>query len=309
MIYITGRTDYRIKYDTALTLGKFDGIHRGHQKLLSQIREKAPEMKTVVFTFDINPSIAVSGTPGTILTTNEERKAVVERFGIDYLYECPFTEEIRSMEASDFVRKIVGDLNVRYIAVGTDFGFGHNRSGDYHLLQKMAGELGYHVDVVDKEMYGEREISSTYIREVISAGDMITAGRLLGYPYTVKGRVGYGRQLGRTIGIPTTNIIPIKAKLLPPNGVYVSKVILGDEVYDGVTNIGVKPTVGDENEKGAETFIFDFDRDVYGQDISIELYYYIREEMRFDSIASLKSQMEKDITFTRNFTFDNNEIK
>ena len=301
MEYITGRTDFKIQYNTALTLGKFDGIHKGHQKLLSKVRAFAPFMKSVVFTFDVNPAIAVSKGEGTILTTNEERKAVVERFGIDYLYECPFTDEIRNMEAADFVRKIVEDLNVRYIAVGTDFGFGHNRQGDYRLLQNMSGQLGFKVEVVDKERYEGREISSTYIREVIAVGDMETAEKLLGYPYTVKGVVGYGRQLGRTIGIPTTNIIPVKDKLLPPNGVYVSKVHIEGETHMGVTNIGVKPTVGDENEKGAETFIFDFDKDVYGKNITIELHKFIRPEMRFDSIGDLKEQMEKDIEFVRKY--------
>ena len=301
MEYITGRTDYKIEYNTALTLGKFDGIHKGHQKLLSRVRSLGPLMKSVVFTFDVNPALAVSRKEGTILTTNEERKAVVERFGIDYLYECPFTEEIRNMEASDFVRKIVSDLNVRFIAVGSDFGFGHNREGDYRLLQNMSGQLGYKVEVVDKERYLGREISSTYIREVIGQGDMETAEKLLGYPYTVKGVVGHGRQLGRTIGIPTTNVIPIKEKLLPPNGVYVSKVTVGGETHMGVTNIGVKPTVGDENEKGAETFIFDFDKDVYGKNITIELHKFIRPEMRFESLEKLKEQMEKDIEFVRNY--------
>lgn len=301
MEYITGRTDFKIQYNTALTLGKFDGIHKGHQKLLSKVRAFAPFMKSVVFTFDVNPTIAVSKGEGTILTTNEERKAVVERFGIDYLYECPFTDEIRNMEAADFVRKIVEDLNVRYIAVGTDFGFGHNRQGDYRLLQNMSGQLGFKVEVVDKERYEGREISSTYIREVIAVGDMETAEKLLGYPYTVKGVVGYGRQLGRTIGIPTTNIIPIKDKLLPPNGVYASKVHIEGETHMGVTNIGVKPTVGDENEKGAETFIFDFDKDVYGKNITIELHKFIRPEKRFDSIGDLKEQMEKDIEFVRKY--------
>lgn len=301
MEYITGRTDFKIQYNTALTLGKFDGIHKGHQKLLSKVRAFAPFTKSVVFTFDVNPTIAVSKGEGTILTTNEERKAVVERFGIDYLYECPFTDEIRNMEAADFVRKIVEDLNVRYIAVGTDFGFGHNRQGDYRLLQNMSGQLGFKVEVVDKERYEGREISSTYIREVIAVGDMETAEKLLGYPYTVKGVVGYGRQLGRTIGIPTTNIIPVKDKLLPPNGVYVSKVHIEGETHMGVTNIGVKPTVGDENEKGAETFIFDFDKDVYGKNITIELHKFIRPEKRFDSIGDLKEQMEKDIEFVRKY--------
>ena len=205
------------------------------------------------------------------------------------------------MEASDFVRKIVSDLNVRFIAVGSDFGFGHNREGDFRLLQNMSGQLGYKVEVVDKERYLGREISSTYIREVIGKGDMETAEKLLGYPYTVKGVVGYGRQLGRTIGIPTTNVIPIKEKLLPPNGVYVSKVHIEGETHMGVTNIGVKPTVGDENEKGAETFIFDFDKDVYGKNITIELHKFIRPEMKFESLEKLKEQMEKDIEFVRNY--------
>ncbi len=304
MIYITDKTDFKIADECALTLGKFDGIHRGHQKLLSKVREHSPKMKTVVFTFDMNPTYIVKGITGTLLNTNEERRSVVERFGIDYLYECPFTDEIRNMEADDFVRKIVSDLNVKYIAVGRDFGFGHNRKGDCKLLEKMAPELGYELEVVEKETYEGREISSTYVREVIAEGDMVTAAKLLGYPYAVMGTVGYGRQLGRTMGIPTTNVLPIKTKLLPPNGVYASKVKIEGETHMGVTNIGVKPTVGNENEKGAETFIFDFHEDVYGKDITVELYYFIRQEMKFASLTELKAQMERDIAFTRDYQFD-----
>lgn len=304
MIYVTDNTDYKIEYKTAITIGKFDGIHKGHQKLISKIKEKSPEMKTVLYTFDMNPASKVSEKPESLITTKEERLSVVKSFGIDYLYECPFVDEIRNLEASDFVRKIVNDLNVKYIAIGKDFKFGHNRLGDYKLLVELSAELGYEIDVIEKEMYNGREISSTYVREMISAGDMETVNKLLGYPYAIAGIVGTGRQLGRTIGIPTTNIIPIKAKLLPPNGVYVSKIKIGNSTHIGVTNIGVKPTVGDQNEKGAETFIFDFDQNVYGEYIVVELYYHVREEMKFDSIEHLKEQMEKDIAFTREYKFD-----
>lgn len=304
MIYVTDTTDYTIEYKTAITIGKFDGIHKGHQKLISKIKEKSPEMKTVLYTFDMNPASKVSDVPESLITTKDERLRVVKSMGIDYLYECPFTEEIRNLSAADFVRKVVKDLNVSYIAIGKDFKFGHNRLGDYRLLQELSTELGYEIDVIDKEMYHDREISSTYVREMITEGDMETANELLGYPYTIAGVVGTGRQLGRTIGIPTTNIIPIKSKLLPPNGVYVSKIRIGNSVHLGVTNIGVKPTVGDENEKGAETFIFDFNQNVYGEYIFVELYYHVRQEMKFDSIESLKEQMEKDIQFTREYKFD-----
>ena len=301
MIYVTGRTDFTIEERTAITLGKFDGIHRGHQELLKRIKEKSPGLSTLVLTFDMSPAAFVKHEKESLITTNDERRHVVEAFGIDYLYEMSFTDQVMNLEAADFVRKVVKDLNVAYIAVGKDFRFGHKRAGDYKLLIDMAEECGYEIEIIDKLMYRAREISSTYVREMIANGDIETANSLLGYPFSVIGTVGYGRQLGRTIGIPTANVIPLDTKLLPPNGVYVSKVRIGDRTYGGVTNIGVKPTVGDKNEKGAETYIFDFNQNIYGQEITLELYYYVRPEKKFEFIDDLKYQMELDIQFAKNY--------
>lgn len=301
MIYVTGRTDFKIEEKTAITLGKFDGIHKGHQVLIQKILSKKNVMKTVVFTFDMNPNAAISRINETLITTNEERRQVVEALGVDYLYECSFTDEIRNCEARDFVRKICKELNIGYIAVGKDFKFGHNRAGDYRLLEEMSRECGYEIDIINKEQYQGRDISSTYVREKIAEGDLDTVNKLLGYTFSISGKVSHGRKLGRTIGIPTTNLIPEASKLLPPNGVYVSKAIVDGIVYKGVTNIGVKPTVSGDNIRTVETHIFDFDQDVYSKYIKIELYHFLRSEKKFSSVDELKKQMESDIICTKSY--------
>ena len=224
-----------------------------------------------------------------------------EKSGIDYLIECPFVPQVMTMEADAFVRWIVKSLNVKCIIVGDDFRFGHNRAGDHRMLSAMAGELGYELIVVDKIKDGARDISSTYIREEIAAGHIKKANELLGYPFFIKGRVVHGRALGRTIGIPTVNLSVPHDKLLPPKGVYMSRVLVRDNWYLGVTNIGCKPTIEGKNPIGAETYIIDFGQDVYGQDIMVELHKFVRPEMKFDSIEALKSQMSADINFTINY--------
>lgn len=295
MEYITNNTDYKINSATAVSLGKFDGLHMGHRKLIHNlIKSKKIGYKAVVYTFDMNPFYVVKQKNEQLITTNYERKILLEELNVDYLIECPFTGEIMNMEPEDFIRKIVNELSIKYITVGTDFRFGHDRRGDYKLLMSMSKELGYEIELIDKVMCDKREISSTFIRECIAKGDMPSVTRLLGYPYTIIGEVIHGKQLGRTIGLPTTNIAADDNKLFPPNGVYVSVVTIDNKRYGSVTNIGVKPTVGDRNQKGAETFIFDFDENVYGKEIRVELFKHTRQEMRFETVDELKNQMEKD---------------
>lgn len=300
MEYISKTLDFHVDEPSVISFGKFDGLHRGHEFLMEKQIEQSNlhGYKRIIFTFDIPPKSEVLGIESKVIITNDEKEYVFEESGVDYLIECPFVPEVMNMEADVFVRWIVKNLNVKCIVVGDDFHFGHNRVGDHHLLAQMADEMGYELIVVDKIKDGERDISSTYIREEIAAGHIRKANELLGYPFFIKGKVVHGRQLGRTIGIPTVNLTVPQEKLLPPNGVYMTKVLVKDNWYLGVTNIGCKPTISGKNPIGAETYIIDFSQDVYGQDIMVELHEFIRPEMKFDSIEELKSRMSADINRT-----------
>lgn len=300
MIYLRGTTKFQIEEPTVMTFGKFDGIHRGHKMLLDTLLEKKQDMyKAVVFTFDIPPRKEVSGDGGEVLTTNEEKLHIFENMGIDYVVECPFTPEIRNMEAVDFIRMMVNKLHVKYMVVGTDFHFGHNRAGDYKLLMEYAEEFGYEVQVVEKMKDGDRDISSTYVREEIKAGNIEKANELLGVPYFIQGIVEHGNEIGRTIGFPTINLLPEEEKLLPPFGVYVTKVFIGGEEYCGITNVGRKPTIEGNNPVGVETHVLDFADDVYDRTVEVEFLHWIRQETKFQSIEELKKQLQQDIRIAK----------
>lgn len=221
MEYIKGRLDFHVAEPTVLSIGKFDGLHRGHELLMDYVFQKKKEgMKAVIFTFDVPPKKSLEQDAARVLTTNEEKMHLFEQIGIDYLIECPFTEEIMHMPAEEFLKKIVEQLSIRCIVAGTDCSFGYQRRGDYRMLQKYAPEYHYEAQIVDKMQYEGRDISSTFIREEIAAGNMEKAELLLGYAYFVQGTVVHGNQIGRTIGIPTINLLPPQEKLLPPFGVY-----------------------------------------------------------------------------------------
>lgn len=299
MKYIRNTVDFQIEEDTVISLGKFDGIHRGHELLMERLAEKKREgLKAAIFTFDIPPRRNVQHVEAKVLTTNEEKMHIFEEMGIDYLIECPFTEEVMHMEPEDFIRMLVERLHVKCIVAGEDFRFGHNRRGDYRMLQEYAGKLGYEALILKKMKEDARDISSTFVREEIAAGNIEKANHLLGYRYFVKGMVRHGNQIGRTIGIPTINLIPPEEKLLPPFGVYVSEVVIGEERYQGVTNVGCKPTIEGNNPVGVETYLLDFHENVYDRIVTVEFISKIRAEHKFENIEALKEQMENDIAYT-----------
>ncbi len=287
--------------ETAITLGKFDGIHCGHQKLMKKIlKQKEKGLQALVFTFGKMPGTVFLGTKGQTILTEAEREVKLRELKIDYLIECPFTEEIRQMEPEKFIEEIlVNRLHVRYIAVGPDFRFGYQRKGDVPLLEKLGDFYGYTVEVVEKEQLEGRAISSTRVREALCRGEMETVSKLLGYPYFVSGIVIHGHQIGRTLGIPTTNILPDEEKMLPPNGVYLTRSIFGGRKCYGITNIGVKPTVSGEEKKGIETNLFDFDEDLYDREMVVEFYAFRRQEQKFDSLDALKNQLNLDICWAK----------
>ena len=298
MKIIKDTLDFSISEISAVTLGKFDGIHKGHQKLMRMILEKRKQgLKSVVFTFGQMPGTVLCGKGRTILTGAERRKHL-EGLGIDYMVECPFVPEIIQMEPEAFVEKIlVGQLHAKYIAVGPDFRFGHNRKGSVKLLKQLASVFGYEVEVFEKECLEDKVISSTYVRYMLQNGEMETVEKLLGYPYYVSGTVVHGHAIGRKLGIPTLNLIPDDEKMLPPNGVYLTKTVFGQEEHYGITNVGVKPTISGEELKGIETHLFDYEGDLYGREVTVVFYAFERPERRFESLEDLKKQLTEDVVW------------
>lgn len=303
MEYISKTLDFHVDEPSVITMGKFDGLHRGHETLIDIIKEKNIEcgLKSIVFTFDIPPKASVSGVESKVLTTNEEKRYIFEDAGIDYLIECPFTKDIMCMDPKAFVKWIVKSLNVKCFVVGNDFHFGYKRAGDYLLLQALSQELNYEVIVLDKLKEDNRDISSTFIREEIANGNIKKANHLLGYSYFVKSKVVHGNKIGRTIGIPTVNLILPEDKLLPPFGVYVTRILVKDREYLGVTNVGRKPTIEGNNPIGVETYIIDFCQEIYDEVVTVMFIDFIRPEQKFESIDALRVQMSADIIKATNY--------
>lgn len=199
MKYLKNTTEFYIEEPTVLSLGKFDGIHRGHELLMEHLASKKEAgLAAVIFTFNIPPRKSVEQVEAKVLTTNEEKMHIFEQIGIDYLVECPFTREIMCMEPEDFIAKIVHQLHVKCFVVGSDFHFGHNRRGDYHMLKDLSDKYGYEVLVINKMQEDKRDISSTFVREEIAKGNIEKANHLLGYHYFVTGEILHGRHLGST---------------------------------------------------------------------------------------------------------------
>ncbi|MDD2958226.1 MAG: bifunctional riboflavin kinase/FAD synthetase [Lachnospiraceae bacterium] len=294
MEYFHGRTDFYREGPTAVTMGKFDGVHLGHQKLIRHIKKLENDViHSVVFALKVNKE--------ELLLTEEEQKRIIEQLGVSCLIDCPFLPEISSMEPERFVSEILVDrLHAAYITVGKDFRFGYQKKGDALFLKQLQEKYGFQVDILEKEQFGDRDISSTYIRECLTGADMETAAKLLGRPYQVSGEVLHGRKIGRTLGMPTVNLIPPAEKLLPPNGVYATRTWIDQVSYPGITNIGYKPTVG-EKFKGVETYLFDLDQDLYGKHIVTEFYRFERPEQKFSSLEALKEQMHRDISFGKEY--------
>lgn len=296
MHIIANTTEFQLDRPGAVAIGKFDGIHLGHQKLIQKIIEqKEKGYLATVFTFDTSAA-AFFGGEEKELTTRAEKRTIFEKMGVDVLIEFPLNRETAATEPVEFVQRyLVRQMQAAYICAGTDLSFGRKGAGNYELLQRYAETYGYQVELIDKVRIDGEEVSSTRVRKAVRSGQMEAVTRMLGTPYSISGCVEHGRRLGRTIGMPTANLLPEQDKLLPPNGVYHSRVLMGDNVYRGITNIGCKPTVSNEHIMGAETYLYDFDGDIYGKDITVQLLAFRRPEMKFDGVDSLKAQMQKDI--------------
>lgn len=296
MKLIQGTMKFRLDRDSAVAIGKFDGVHLGHQKLLKQILDwKKEGLQAVIFTFDPPPAVFFEQTTKKELTTQVEKRKMFEQMGIDVLIEFPLNRNTAATKPINFIEQILVDkIRAKRIAAGTDLSFGYRGAGNCELLQRKAEQYGYQVKIIDKVCLNGKEISSTYVREEVEKGEMELVTSLLGSPYTVHGIVQHGQQLGRTIDMPTVNLLPIADKLLPPKGVYFSYLYLRGRKLQGVTNIGCRPTVNSNDVISVETYVYDFDEDIYGEDIAVELLHYRRPEMKFTNVDALKKQMQQD---------------
>ena len=324
--------DYTSEKHTAISIGKFDGLHKGHQLLINKINEySSPETDRVILAFDIGDKV--------LLTTEEQREFLKDK--IDVLITCPLTDRIKEMSPEKFVEEIlVNRLKVKCLVIGMDFRFGHERKGDLDLLKELSKVHGFQICIVNQVRYDGEVISSTTIKGEIEKGNVNRANNLLGYEYVISGIVIHGKRLARTLGFPTLNIYPNVRKVIPKFGVYRCKLEIGPSVesacssipkqtngkrrvnqlmdekeksgycgcqeeksgnsgdwkeYNGLCNIGLKPTVTDEAKITVEVHLFDFEEEAYEKMVRIKLLDFIREEQKFNSTKELKEQIKKDV--------------
>lgn len=298
MQIITGTREFQIDVPTVVTIGKFDGRHKGHQKLLHEMMKFREQngYRLAVFTFDMAPSGVVTGKAATVITTNQERRNNMEKIGVDYLVEYPFDQETARTSPETFIAKIlVGKMGMKAIVAGPDCKFGYKGAGNAELLRSMSEQYGYQTVIIEKEQDDQRDISSTYVREELDLGHIEKVNELLGEPYAIHGVVVHGNHIGGSVlGFPTANIQPPPEKHLPLFGVYVSRVLVGDRYYGGVSNIGRKPTIEGEYPVGVETFIMGLEENLYGKNIEIQLLAFIRPEQKFVSLDELRERINRD---------------
>ncbi|MEY4098680.1 MAG: hypothetical protein RL170_1524 [Bacteroidota bacterium] len=288
--------------NAVITTGAFDGVHIGHQEIISRMKQIALDIKgeTVIVTFHPHPRKVISSIPGEIkqLTSLEERISLLEQSDIDHLVVVNFDYAFSNLTADEYVKSFLFDhFHPHTILVGYDHRFGKGRNGNFELLQKFGTDLGFKVEQIHEKIMGDEIVSSTHIRNYILEQKIEKANALLGYPYLFDGFVVRGNQIGRTIGYPTANLhINNEEKIIPSNGVYAVKVkgkCLGNTIYNGMMNIGIRPTV-DGQKKVIEVHILDFDQDIYEQNLTVMVYEYIRGEVKFDGLEALKAQLAKD---------------
>ena len=316
MQIISGTIDFKIQEPTAVVLGKFDGVHVGHQLLLDKLMEqKKKGLKTVVFTFDKSPAglFIQDGVAFRELCTLEEKRVIFEAAGVDVVIEFPMNLETAAIPANEFITEILQkDLKCKILIAGEDVSFGYRGLGDKDMLLGYSESCGYQVEIVDKlktdvffpeDERGE-EVGSTGIRKDINAGKVARAIKLMGRPFSVKGEVVHGRKLaGSSLDMPTANIKWPDCKVLPAFGVYFTEVLVQNKKYHGVTNVGQKPTVTGDNgsEVLAETYLYDFTGDLYGEEITVKFYEFVRPEKKFDGLEVLKAQLKQDLQAGRDY--------
>lgn len=288
-----------------LTIGNFDGVHHGHQMLLSHLAAKSKELRvpSLLMTFEPQPREYFRGASVPArLTRFREKMVLLQRTALDRVLCLPFNEQLAALPAEAVIDEVIrAGLGARYVVVGDDFHFGRGATGNYAMLKQAGDTHGFGVSHMGTLTFEHDRVSSTRIRQVLAAGDFGLANRLLGHPYFIMGRVVYGRQLGRQLGVPTANI-RLQRYRAALEGVYAVTVLCrgDDREYQGVANIGVRPTV-DGREPLLEVHLFDFDGDLYGRLLSVTFRSFLREERTFDGLPALEAQISRDMDEARTY--------
>lgn len=288
---------------SVITIGTFDGVHRGHLAVIEELRTRAAELgaESVLITFEPHPLALLrpDAAPGR-LTTLEEKKALLARAGIDHVVVLPFTREIAQLTAREFVEEVLIErLNLRHLVIGHDHRLGRDRAGDINELRSLGRELGFDTDVVAPMTIGDEPVSSSRIRKALARGDVEAAARGLGRPYAITGEVVRGDGRGRDLGFPTANLeIDDPDKILPLEGIYAARATIGEEVHDGVVHLGPRPTFPGASST-IELHLFDFDRELYGERVTIAFCGHIRGIRGFSTVEALIDAMTDDCTAAR----------
>ena len=285
--------------ESVVTIGKFDGLHKGHDALIEKAVNSSKKIhtKSIVFTFENNPANYFKNNSIKNIIYDKYKMKKLESLGIDMVINIPFDEEMTKISADDFAKKILKEkLGAKKVIIGYDFTFARNKEGDAKLLKILGDKYGFDVEIVSPIKINNIRVSSTYIRKLLYDGNIKLVKEYLGHNYFLEGKVIKCKQLGRTIGFPTANIKIDKDMLIPKGGIYATKVYIDKEIYFGATNIGYNPTVNGK-DLSIETNILDFNKDIYGKNIKVEFLERIRDEKKFNSLEELKSQLEKDTTF------------
>ncbi|MCE2405431.1 MAG: bifunctional riboflavin kinase/FAD synthetase [Dehalococcoidia bacterium] len=289
------------KGPTALTIGTFDGVHLGHQDLLSRLKALASDrgLHTAVLTFRRHPRLAL--TPGIELryiTTLEERLGLLRDSGIDLVAVVDFTRDVALLKAGEFLEMLCRRLNTKGLVVGPDFALGNNREGDIPTLRRLGGEMGFWVEPVEPVVMDKTVIRSSVIRSLLVQGEVEGAGAMLGRTYGVTGPVVEGDRRGRTLGFPTANLSLDGDLVLPMDGIYATWAVVDGRRYGSATNVGVRPTFGGST-RVVETYLLDFDGDLYGKQLTLKFVRRLRDELDFPDVGSLVEQMEQDVDDAR----------
>lgn len=311
MEIINSLDNINIRHKTAVALGNFDGIHIGHREIFRNALDAAKEqgLKSLCFTFSNHPFNFIlrrnDSDPDAVklICTEEEKIELIEDMGFDILVNVPFDEHIMTMHAHDFFEDIVRDkLNAGFVSVGFNYTYGARATGRPDTLRRECEAAGIGVEIHDAVIVDGEVVSSTLIREMIATGNMEMTAKLLGRPYSFTGTVKHGKRLGSSMGIPTINIPAPDRQMLPPNGVYFSRIHINGILYNSVSNIGLNPTVNDDaRRKTIETNIFDYDDDAYGKDVTVYFDHFSRGERKFRNKEELFAQISRDCENARNY--------
>ncbi len=294
-----------VLYNTVLTIGTYDGVHFGHQQIIRRLKDIAHEIdgETVLLTFDPHPRLILHPDDEKLklISTIDEKEELLAAFGLDHLVIAEFSKAFASMDAREYVEKIlIANFHPKKIVIGYDHRFGKNRLGDIHLLRSLADTYHFEVEEIPAQTIDEISVSSTKVRNALLNGDILTANQLLAHPFTIKGKVVHGDKIGRVLGFPTANIeISNPHKLIPASGVYAVKIKVDNQFYKGALSIGYRETVFDNSKLTIEVFILDFEGDLYNKPLDMIFVAYLRPQIKYDNWDLLKVQIEKDVQDVR----------